>query len=260
MLIQQVVRGGVYFACAAAMSFALAGCKKEDLKFIDRVKFDFSDNLELASFGLLFTDKVKSEFFGTFNVKDYGYVYLNPYTPTTPFEVGFNLYWTRIVNDTDYVKLQPTSYLPNGEPTGLNPLVELKMGHSVSDKYDMLAYVDVKNHSWLGTALIIQALNTNLFPEGLTIRQVYQRDEANNPVIMGYAFGPTTNPDGSLKRAGGLALFANVRYLAEHRLTGEFKADAKIQLEGPAASYYEQHPSELLKLQSNVLNELNARP
>ena len=44
------------------------------------------------------------------------------------------------------------------------------------------------------------------------------RDEQGNPSVVGSIFGPKLNEDGSIDKAGGFALFANVRQLMDSGL------------------------------------------
>jgi hypothetical protein len=239
----------------------LSGCK-QDMKFIDHVTFKPADNLETVRISLVFTDKIKSDLAGGYPVKDYGFLFINPYTPTQPFEVGFDLN-TAIVNDQDYIKLTPTEVLPNGLPIGLpNAIVQIQAPHEISPQFDLYGYVDVLHASWLGVAPIFTFLSDKYFPAGISVSQVFMRDDQGRPGILAAIFGPTLNDDGSLKRAGGIAVFANVRQLlAHHSLvkgqTENFYPEPGVTISGPASAEYEGRPDKMFLLQRKLIRAFN---
>lgn len=237
------------------------GCNKED-RLIDKVTFKPSDNLETIRVSLQFTKKVQADWAGGFALKHYGYIFVNPYTEAQPFEVGFDLN-TAIVNEQDYVNITPTTVFPNGVPLGIDhALVQVQAETPIHPKFDLYAYVDVLKQQWLGLASIFSFLSDRYFPAGLSISQIFWRDPAGNPGIIGAAFGPKVRPDGSLERAGGIAVLANVRaLLASGKLQPgravTFEALGSIELKGPAAPQYQGNTKALLKIEQNLINGLN---
>jgi hypothetical protein len=239
---------------------AAAGCKKPG-KIIEKATFKPSENLEVVRVSLVFGPKIQSDLAGGFAIKDYGYLFINPFTTSQPFEIGFDLN-TKIVNDQDYIELTPTTVLPNGLPIGLPyAVVEIRAPNPISNKFDLFGYVDVLHTSWLGVAAMFAFLDDKYFPAGLSISQVFLRDAQGRPGVIASVFGPTLNNDGTLLRNGGIALFANVRQLIDQigREERTFLAEDKVYLDGPMAPVYEQNPWQLLKLEANLLRGLNGR-
>ena len=207
--------GGV---CALlSLVVGTAGCNPQSL--ISKVTVAISQNLETVTVTLLFAPQIQETLAGSVAIKDYGDIFVNPSTTTAPFEIGFALN-TKIVNDQDYVHLAPTEVLPNGFPIGIGyPVVQIQSVTPISTQFDLYAYVDVSKFSWLGVASIFNFLNDKNFPAGLTISQGFQNDSQGNPEILASVFGPELNPDGTMKVAGGIAVFANVRELVASGLT-----------------------------------------
>ncbi len=239
------------------------GCNNEN-RIIDHVTFKPSDNLEVVRVSVVFTAKIQTDLAGGFPLKGYGYIFINPFTTAQPFEVGFDLD-TAIVNDQDYVRLLPTTVLPNGIPIGLDrALAEVRGAKPISDKFDLYGYVDVLKAEWLGAAAIFSFLTDKYFPTGLSVNEVLLRDQDRNPAIIGSVFGPALNSDGTLARAGGIALFANVRKLIEEHtlkpgVTTTFYPEKGVQLSGPAAARYRGNGKALLKLQSDFISGMNGQ-
>jgi hypothetical protein len=246
-----ISRFALVITVLTTLSVTLFGCN--DLKIIDRARFQFSDNLEIAQFSLIFSNDIKGQFGGAFALKNYGDVFINPWTETAPFEVGFNLNWTTIVNEQDYVNVAPTLLLPNGEPTDLSPLVEVRPEQPVNRNFNVYGYVDVANTSWLGVAVILDAFTSEIFPADLSIRNVFMRDSAGNAIVFAKVFGPTAT------RPGGIAAFANVRYLAENRISRiDLAPGTGVSVEGKNAEYYRSHPEQLKKIQDDVIRLINS--
>jgi hypothetical protein len=247
------------------ISSVLSGCNGKDLKIIDHVSFKPSDNLETVRVSLVFQNNIQAELSGGLYIKDYGMVFVNPYTSAEPFEVGFSLN-TKVFNDQDYVKLTPTDVLPNGLPMGLGyPVAEIKGAKPISSQFDLYGYVDVLHTSWLGAAAIFGFINNQYFPDGLSISQVFLRDASGNPGVIASVFGPTLKPDGSMARAGGIALFANVRQLIAHHAIGENAQELTLRPEllpvisGPRAPEYEGNYKKLRGLEGSLVKAFNSR-
>ncbi|MBI3558584.1 MAG: hypothetical protein HY074_20125 [Deltaproteobacteria bacterium] len=245
-----------------ALVFA-SGCNSQN-RIIDHVNFTPSENLEVVRVSVAFTGKIQSDLAGGFPLKGYGYIFVNPFTPAQPFEVGFDLD-TSIVNDQDYIRLQPTTVLPNGVPIGIDrALVEVHGAKPISDKFDLYAYLDVLKAEWLGVASIFSFLTDKYFPVGLSVNEVLLRDKEQNPAIIGSVFGPALNSDGTLARAGGVALFANVRKLIEEHtlkagVTTTFYPEKQVTVSGPNATRYRGNAKALEQLQRNFVSGLNGQ-
>lgn len=231
-----------------------ASCNGNPAKqYIEKATFKLSDDLQSARVALVFTDKVKAAFETDFAIKDYGSVFTLPFEEgKQAFSAGFDLNMG-VVYDTSFAQLEPTSSLPNGLPLGLpNPVVAVPAGSVSGGAAQFLAYVDIKGLSWLGMATMIEAVDAN-FPAGLSISQVFRRNKDGVPEVFGSFFGPTLNSDGTVAKAGGLAIFANVKALitsAKEQADGtlELRPEAGLELSGPAAAYYRSHPVELSRV------------
>src|SRR5437868_4784272 len=88
----------------AALTLLTTGCD-DKYKIIDHVTFKPSENLEVIRVSIVFKNTIQTDLAGGLQLKNYGYVFVNPYTPAQNFEVGFDLD-TAIVNDQDYVRLE----------------------------------------------------------------------------------------------------------------------------------------------------------
>jgi hypothetical protein len=254
----------ILFILLFASAFVTSGCKGVGgLKLIDRVSFRPSPNLESVRVSLVFADTIKTNLTGGYPIKDYGSFFINPWTASEPFEVGFELN-TNIVNDQDYIKLTPTEVLPNGVPIGLSyALVQVQAPHPISPMVDIYGYVDVLRQAWLGVAGIFGFINNTYVPEGLSVTQVFLRDANNKPGVIASVFGPSTGIDGTV-RPGGIALFANVKQLLSNHVMGEgAPAETTLYPEtyplvaGPKADEYRGQYRKLQNLESGLANGFN---
>ncbi len=110
----------------------------------------------------------------------------------------------------DYAEFEPTYKLPNGLPHGVTyPLVKVSALNPVHPEFDVWGYVDIIKLKWLGVSFMFGAIDEKVFPEGLSISQVFDRNEAREPRIIAHLFGGNGNA-GTVSDNGGVALFANV--------------------------------------------------
>lgn len=253
-------------ALALGVSFLLAAatpaCKWTQTKLIEKVVFQPSQNLETVRVSLVFGEQVKSDLAGGFTIMDYGYLFVSPFTSTQKFEVGFDMNMS-IFDEQDYVGVEPTTLLPNGMPIGLpNAVVQLSGPSPISPKFDLYGYVDIYAKSWLGLSTMFQFLNNDYFPAGLSINQSFLPNEEGKPGMIASVFGASLNPDGSIKRNGGIAFFANVRQLIDQFGNGgAISSDGKVieatadtmEIEGPAAEEYRNNPEKLLRIEENLI-------
>lgn len=192
---------------------SLTGCKKQEL--IDKVTFTPSENLEVIRVALVFKKDVNLNLSTTFILKEYGSLFVNAATASTPFEVGFNLN-TSIINDQEYAHFEPVEHLPNGASLGIGyPVVEIRSPEPVSADFDIFGYVDVTHGSWLGAATMFKFTNNPYFPIGMTVTKAFLQDSEGRPGVLASVFGPMFNSDGSVKRSGGIALMANIKQVLE---------------------------------------------
>lgn len=251
----------VLLAFTAVSGFT--GCKKEN-RIIDKVTFELSENLEVVRVSLVFRPRIKSGLQAQFSLMNYGLIFMNPFiNEQSPFEIGFELD-TDIVNEQEYVHLEPTLYLPNGARTGVpHAIVEVRGNDPIHHQFDLFGYVDVLRASWLGAAGIFSFMDDRYFPRGLTISQVFLRDDGGNAGVIAHVFGPELRPDGTLSRRGGLAVFANVRQLIDQLgvyqpgRTIELKGENQVTVAGRNAGKY-RDPRRLAEVQENLIKGMNS--
>ncbi len=262
---KKLLGGLVSFGAAAFVSAALMmvpACKWQQPKLIEKVTFQPSQNLETIRVSLVFGEQVKTDLAGGFTIMDYGYLFVSPFTSSQHFEVGFDLN-TSIFDEQDYVGVEPTTLLPNGMPIGLpNAVVQLSGPSPISPKFDLYGYVDIYGKSWLGVSMMFQFLNNDYFPAGLSITQSFLPNDEGKPGMIASVFGASLNPDGSIKRNGGIGYFANVRQLIEQYVNGgTSSAEAgkvegypeSISIDGVHADKYINNPAALQKLEDNLI-------
>lgn len=265
MSIKRILSQVLVVTLSLSAALVASGCRGK-LKLIDHVTFQPSDNLESVKVKLVFTDRIQTSLSGAFTVGDYGYLFVNPFTPTQAFEVGFSLD-TDIVNDQHYVQLEPTEVFPNGIPMGLgHGLVQIQSPQPISSKFDLYGYVDVLHQSWLGTAAIFNFINDQYFPNELAVSQIFMRDEDGKPGVIASVFGPSVDASGNVKRAGGIAVLANVRQLLGKGLLGSSGHPVTLRPEatlpmvtGPRAAEYRGNYKKLRALESSLVRAFNSQ-
>lgn len=259
-----LARVGVIVLSFGAAVFA-GGCNS-NFNLIDHVSVQPSSDLSSVNVTLVFTNNIQTSLSGSFDVGDYGYLFVNPYAPAEPFEVGFQLE-TSIFNDQNYVHLTPTAVLPNGLPIGAGvPLVQIQAASPISSQFDLYGYVDVLHASWLGAAAIFSFINDQYFPNGLSISQVFLRDSAGDPGVIASVFGPTVDSTGTMTRAGGIALFANVRQLINGNAIGAnarpittYRPELLPIVSGPRAAEYEGNYTKLRAVEASLVRAFNSK-
>ena len=251
-----------------ALAVGVTACKKQG-KIIEKVTFKPSSTLESVRISLVFGSRIQSDFAGSFAIKEYGYLFLNPYTSSQPFEIGFDLN-TAVVNEQDYIDITPTTVLPNGLPIGIpQAVVEIKSPTPINPKFDLFGYVDVLEKSWLGIAAMFSAID-DYFPMGLSVSQSFLSNNQGRPGVFASVFGPSVAADGTIVRSGGIALFANVRQLIDGIKDGSIRPnDAGVYtlepseedpvLSGPAAEEYRNNPELQEQLYKSFLKAMNQK-
>lgn len=249
----------------SVFSAAIASGCNPTFNLIDHVSFQPSANLESVRVSLVFANTIETNLSGSFTIGDYGFLFVNPYTPSEPFEVGFSLD-TNIVNDQNYVKLTPTEVLPNGLPIGISyGLAQIQGETPVSSQFDLYGYVDVLHQSWLGAAALFGFINNQYFPNGLSISQVFLRNAAGAPGVIASVFGPTVDGAGKVIRAGGIAVFANVKQLIASGAVGAsarrvtYRPEPIPFVSGPRAAEYEGRYTKLRGLEANLVRAFNQK-
>jgi len=260
MLKSNVVKIAVSLMVVVAAGLSSVGCKKPS-SLIEKVVFNPSYDLSSARLSLIFKSNVQSPMAGGIDT-DYGHFFINPFTQTQPFEIGFDLDMN-IFYDQDYVGLEPTMYLPNGLPIGIPyPVVQVASPSPIHPKFDLFGYVDVGHQSWLGVAVMFSFLNDQYFPPDLTVQQVFMRDVNNVPRVLAHIFGPTLDQNGTLVRNGGIGLFANVKSLIKDWNNGykntEFLPEKSVKVIGKKAKKYAK-PRTLKKLENKLIRGLNLK-
>lgn len=259
MFFQSISRSLTSILLAGSLLLAATGCKNEN-RLIEKVTFTPSENLEAVTVSLVFGSSVQADLAGGFALKDYGYLFINPFTEEKPFEVGFSLN-TDIVNEQDYVNLEPTTVYPNGVPIGLPyALAQINAPKPINANFDLYGYVDVLHGKWLGVAAIFNFMSDKNFPADLAVTQAFMRDGQGKPAILASVFGPSVD-NGTLVRHGGIMLLANVRQLidqAKDKREITFYPEQGLYINGGDAARYQRQPQRLRKLESAVIKGLNS--
>ena len=253
------------FFILGALTFAmlafLPGFSCKQASVIDGVAFKIDPNVQTAKVQLNFSSEVESDLGGTFDVKsgdrDYGTLEVEPSTSESPFNVGFRLN-LEIVNDPAFnklVQLNPVLDLPSGQPIPIPNLnrafAQVKMVNEINPNFDIYAYIDAANNGreWVGVAMTLKFLNNKYFPAGLSVSKQFLKDSAGRARAVGAVFGPKVDNNGNLVKAGGIALFANLKALiAGGKLEGGDKGSKLYIFDGPLAPYYEQNPKAAFQL------------
>lgn len=240
----------------------MSGCKKS---LIGGFAAKVEPNLETVKVQMNFSDDVQSDLGGSFAVKDYGTIEVEPSTPDSPFNVGFRLNMN-IVNDQDYVRLDPTTTLPSGQPIPIavnRAMAQVKLKNEVNPHFDVYAFVDIVGREWVGLAMTLKFIDNRYFPAGLSVSQNFLKDKQGRARGVAAVFGPKVDENNHLLVPGGIAVFANIKALIdEARGSGKLAVmDMKggpFMFDGPHADYYEDHPREAYHLQQAFKEVLRA--
>lgn len=193
-----------------ALSVLATGC---NTKVVDQVKAEVFPNLESVRISLLFDKGIQSPMGGSYEVGNYGSLFLDPSTANAPLTAGFDLKLS-VVNDTNYIHYTPTTLLPSEDPLpGVinRALAQVKMERKVGDKWDVYAYLDILGREWLGVVVMLDAVDEKNFPAGLSIMENFLKDSQGNARASAVAFGAHTS--NGKTTSGGFGIFANVASL-----------------------------------------------
>lgn len=247
------------------MSFSLiallpgiSGCDKP---LISGVAFTVEPNIETLKVQLNFSDEVQTDLGGAFAVntggRDYGQIEIEPSSPDNPFNVGFRLNLA-IVNEQDYVNLEPVTTLPSGQPIPIPSLnrafAKVSLKNEINPNFDVYAYVDVVGKEWIGVALTLKFINSKYFPAGLSLSKGFVKAKDGRNQIYGAVFGPKVDNNGNMTVPGGIALFANAKSLitgardGSGPMSGTSKGEKFVLFQGPQAAHYNEHPEDAIAL------------
>ena len=236
----------VLCACVLAVLPGISGCDKS---IISGVAYKIEPNIETVKLQLNFSQDVESDLGGSFPVKDYGSIEIEPSTPDSPFNVGFRLNLALVYDGdfTDPVKFKPVRDLPSGQVIPIQDLnramVQVKLKNEINQNFDVYAYIDVVGKEWIGLAMTLKFLNTKYFPAGLSISKNFLKDESGRARGVGAVFGPKVDGTGHMLVPGGIALFGNVAALLKStNLGGSDKGSLAYFFDGPTAPYYRDNP------------------
>jgi hypothetical protein len=194
-------------ACAVAAT----GCKQNFDPF-EGVSFEPSEDRRSARLSLHFKKEIQSNLAGSSTMGGYGFLFVGPYTTSEPFEVGFFLDLS-VFDDPNYAKIKPTKTLPNKLPISVSyPLAQVDHP-SVSPLFDIYGYVDTTDKAWLGVAVMFNPPDDPFFPAGAFATQGFLPNAVGRYKVFAGAFGPVRDSHGKVLRAGGVAVFANIKQL-----------------------------------------------
>lgn len=243
----------LYCCMSLALVLGATGCKKS---LIAGFEGKVEPNLETVKVQMNFAEDVQSDLGGSFDVKHYGTIEVEPSTPDSPFNVGFRLNLD-VVNDQDYVRYDPTTVLPSGQPIPVavnRAMAQVKLKNEVNQHFDVYAYVDILGREWVGMAMTLKFIDNRYFPAGLSVSKNFLKDKDGRARGVGAVFGPKVDNNNNLLVPGGIAVFANAKALIdEARGRGQFELmDMKggpYVFEGVRAEYYESRPREAYHLE-----------
>jgi hypothetical protein len=251
---KNLIQSVLIFALAA-LTLGLSGCKNNPI--IGGVKYSIEPNVETFKIALDFSKDIVSDLGGSFPVKDYGTIEVNPSTPDQPFSIGFRMN-LEALNDNDYIHYEPVTTLPSGQPLpipGLNRALALvKLDNKINKHFDVYTYLDVADNGkeWMGIAVLPDFMSSKYFPGGLVITKNFLKDKAGYSQVIATVFGPKTDSTGNqVPMSGGFAVFANARELikgsanqtasfmmSQTSRTGFDKGSNQYFFHGPLAPYY----------------------
>jgi hypothetical protein len=202
----------------------LSGCKTNNV--LDQVNFEVAPNRESLTVTVNFDPSIQADFGGSYLVKNYGSVFVDPYvSKDEPFKVGFNLN-TSIFFDNEYMTLTPTSMLPTGTPIPSligRVMVSARIPNLNTPNLIPYIYVDIpqvpSDGVWVGTVVLMNFTN-QYFPAGLSISENFLKGRNGVPRLTAMVFGPKVDQNNHIIVPGGIAIFANIKALiAEGVLT-----------------------------------------
>jgi len=195
----------------AALATGLLGAKCTASSLTDGVTVNLNPDLSSLRVSLQFGDNVTANMMSTLQIKNFGYMFINPATNSSPLEIGFELV-TSVFLDPEYLSLEEKDTMANGTPMpNGKPMIELSSGAINNDNVALYGYLDVADQEWAGAAGIFKFINSTNFPPGLVITQFYNPDENGKYQIIVSIMGAALNNDGTMKTPGGMSIFANVK-------------------------------------------------
>lgn len=213
------------YASIAGMCFLFSGCFGKAV--FDKVVFTSEPNLETLKVSLVFSPNIATDLGGSFGIKNWGSLELDPTTKTSPFNIGFRLN-LNILNDQDYVHEETTRNLPSGDPIpGIEnrALAMVRLKNEVSKNFDIILYLDLYAKEWIGMAVLLNYVDHSNFPSDLTLTQNFLENSDGHPLVTAAVFGQTIDKDGKKHDQAGFAFFANARELIK-RKSGNFELEA----------------------------------
>ena len=245
-----------------AISLGFTGCKTSSL--IGGFEAKVEPNLETVKAQLNFGKDVVSDLGGTFAVKNYGLIEIEPSTPDSPFNVGFRLNLD-IVNDQDYVEYEPTTLLPSGQPIPIainRAMAQVKLEKQINSNFDLYAYVDILGKEWVGIVMTLKFIDNRYFPPGLSVSKNFLKDKAGYSRGVAAVFGPKVGDRNELLVPGGIAVFANLKSLIDEARGSSLEIydtkGAPYVFHGPNSSYYSKNQREAYHLEQAFKHVLRA--
>jgi hypothetical protein len=238
--------------------FLAAGCGSNP--FIEKITVSPSETLEALKVTLVFRRSVRTELQGVFPFRDYGYVFLNPFTETKPFEIGFLLNASAL-DEGRFPSVEPTLFLPNGMPHPVGyPLLSLGESDPEDGPVDVYAYVDALRGRWAGAVAVFMFIGEGNFPDSLLISEGFLEDGSRVPRAHAMLFGPVLDDRGKVKAHGGIGIFANLKALMPKSRSTQgaltLRSRGKRVLQGKNAEYYGAHPERISAYEGRLLQSL----
>lgn len=146
---------------------------------------------------------------GSFDILQYGTVFVRGETPSSNFTFGFTLHGAVFLKDT-WVSFQETTALPTGAlfPSWVNTqVVNVTIPAANTEPVDFNFYFGTRGQLHVGLAATIKAINQS-FPELFIDYAFY---DSQGRVVLGLVFfGPSKDAAGNLIQPGGIFVGSNI--------------------------------------------------
>jgi hypothetical protein len=212
-----------------------------------------------------FTPEFELNLTGSYDIDvqdiNYGQIYLNGSTETTPFQVGLTANLNSFTSDV-WTGFEPVKTLPNGDaiPGWITPyeLVQVDIP-SFNEHFDLYAYIGHQSPYYLGVAVTLNVFD-NAYPTGLMVSQNFR--QANNTWGTVTVFGPSFDDAGNVLTHGGLFFVATFDPLIPGVITVRDFNEKSLVFHGKEGKKYkkdEKLRKKALKQIKSLLKKFNAQ-
>ncbi len=155
---------------------------------------------------------------GSYNIRDYGTVFVSPEGPTNNFMFGFNLN-TRVFLKESWLNFQEVTSLPTGAmfPGWMSgPVVDFESPEINTSGLQWHFYIGTRDQFYIGAAALIKQVDNN-FP-AVNVGYTFY-DNSGNVVLGLLFFGPKLDSNGKVAVPGGIFVGTNISPLLPNTLS-----------------------------------------